>query len=173
MMRDSERCEVICKKDGKRCRAPAMMGKKTCVFHSPGQEKQAREARSRGGKNAHVPRIIPTTATPEVQLETLQDVSRLLATTINEVRRGLLDVRVGNCVAALATCLAKTLQDAEESEIAVQLEELKRLVGSRPVVAAANGHGILALTMQPETVREVIRNEPPQDSVDSGRAVIA
>jgi hypothetical protein len=162
-MVDIERCQTTCK-NGKRCRAPAMVGRTTCCFHSEDQKERGQKARSKGGKNSHPPRILPTTATAEVQLETLQDVSRLLATTINEVRRGLLDVKVGNCVAALATCLAKTLQDAEESEVAVQLEELKRLVGSRPVVAAANGHGtILALTMEPERVIEVRRNEPPQD----------
>jgi hypothetical protein len=162
MMRDSERCEVICKKDGKRCRAPAMMGKTTCVFHSPDQKENGDRARSRGGKNAHVPRILPTPATPEVPLETLQDVGRLLATTINEVRRGLLDVKIGNCVAALAGCLTKTLQDMEESEIAAQVEELRRLVEAKPLVAT-NGRGILALTMQPERAREVTLNEPPQD----------
>ena len=70
---------------------------------------------------------LPTNA-PDVKVEDGADVVKLLGATINQVRRGEIDPRVGNSVGYLANIvLAATGQRELESRIA----ELESLVKNR------------------------------------------
>ena len=61
--------------------------------------------------NRRFPREIE--AFPEHPLKTVQDVTDLLAETINHLRAGRLDPRVANTVGYLATAMLKALQQGD------------------------------------------------------------
>ena len=62
---------------------------------------------------------------PDVPLDDTRDVVRLLADTINHVRRGEIDPRVANSVGYLAGILIKAL---ERGEIEARLEALEAAI---------------------------------------------
>jgi hypothetical protein len=65
--------------------------------------------------------------TPDAPLANAHDVSELLAQTINQVRRGELDPKVGNAVGYLAGIFLKTIQQTEiENRIAALEAGIKR-----------------------------------------------
>jgi hypothetical protein len=57
-------------------------------------------------------RTLPPDA-PDAPLSGVPEVASLLAGTINQVRRGEIDPRVANCVAALSNSLLRAIQGAE------------------------------------------------------------
>ncbi|MFH1694521.1 MAG: hypothetical protein ABH880_02090 [Patescibacteria group bacterium] len=63
-----------------------------------------------------------------VEVENLRDVVDLLATTINEVRTGLVEIRTANCIGYLSGHLIKAFEVAELefriSRIEVAMEEI-------------------------------------------------
>jgi hypothetical protein len=97
--------------DGHPCQARRISGSKFRFFHAPEQEQARRAARKAGGlknKKAVLPRM-----TPDLQLLSTQDVEKLLAVTINEVRRGEVDSKVANGIGYLSAILVKSLQETE------------------------------------------------------------
>ncbi len=118
------------KKGGVRCRARRMENSKFCFFHSPAT-KQERQSAQRAGGLKNRPLALPSSV-PDVPLDNMRDVVRLLADTVNRVRRGELDPKVANSVGYLAGILMKGL---ERSDIEARLETLEAAVkprGSRP-----------------------------------------
>jgi hypothetical protein len=63
-------------------------------------------------------------------LKTLDDVRRLLARTINEVRRGDLDATVASKIGYLANILAGTIKDSQLEEIAARVAQLEEQLGA-------------------------------------------
>jgi hypothetical protein len=114
------------KDDGTACGAAALPGSQFCFFHDPAKAAARRQAQSAGGL-ANKMATLPADA-PDVKVEDGADVVKLLGETINQVRRGEIDPRVGNSVGYLANIvLAATGQRELESRIA----ELESLVKNR------------------------------------------
>ena len=114
------------KDDGTACGAAALPGSRFCFFHDPAKAAARRQAQSAGGL-ANKMATLPADA-PDVKVEDGADVVKLLGATINQVRRGEIDPRVGNSVGYLANIvLAATGQRELESRIA----ELESLVKNR------------------------------------------
>jgi len=114
------------KRNGKACKAAALPGSQFCFFHHPGKAAARWKAQSQGGR-ANRMATLPADA-PNVQIEDSADVVKLLSSTINSVRRGEIDPRVGNSVGYLANIvLTATGQRELESRIA----ELESLVKNR------------------------------------------
>jgi hypothetical protein len=114
------------KDDGTACGAAALPGSRFCFFHDPAKAAARRQAQSAGGL-ANKMATLPADA-PDVKVEDGADVVKLLGETINQVRRGEIDPRVGNSVGYLANIvLAATGQRELESRIA----ELESLVKNR------------------------------------------
>jgi hypothetical protein len=88
------------KADGTSCRAAALPGSQFCFFHDPTRAAARRKAQSRGGQ-AHKMATLPAD-TPAVKVEDGADVVKLLGVTINQVRRGEIDPRIGNTVGYLS-----------------------------------------------------------------------
>ena len=124
------RCEHI-KTDGQVCKANATSGSAYCFFHDPATRDERTAARRAGGQ-ANRPAI--AREAPVRELETSSHVARLLAETINNVRRSELDPKVANCVGYLSTILLKSL---EQSEIADRLEALERVMPAVPPSASS------------------------------------
>ena len=79
-------------------------------------------ARQAGGvARSRVPAVLPGD-TQELPLRNTSDVCALLAESINQVRRGQLDPRVGNAVGYLASILLGALQQGPLEERLCRLE---------------------------------------------------
>ena len=110
------------KKDGKRCGADAQSGKTLCIFHDPRRAADGRRARRMGGiSRSRTAAVLPPDALDN-PLRNTQDVSTLLAESINQIRRGELDPRVANSVGHLASILLGALQQGPLEERLARLE---------------------------------------------------
>jgi hypothetical protein len=69
--------------------------------------------------------------TPNLPLASVADVVTMLGATINQVRRGELDVRVANAVGYLGGVLLKGLQEGELEQRIAALEEQAAEAGRR------------------------------------------
>jgi len=114
------------KKNGKSCGADAQIGKDLCVFHDPAKAEDGHRARRAGGINRSQSKTRLQPQTSDIPLRTTRDVSRLLAESINQLRRGQLDARVANAVGFLAGILLKAL---EQSRVEEGLNHLEAIVG--------------------------------------------
>jgi hypothetical protein len=109
-------------KEGKQCSAHAMHDSEHCFFHSSDQEKQRKQAQVKGGKGNLV---IVKEPLPPVEIKEVSDVVKLLEDTVNRVRSGEVDVRIGNCIGVLSGQLIKAL---EVASIANRVEIIERAI---------------------------------------------
>ena len=94
------------KRDGKRCRAPALAGKKYCALHAePGR---AAALGRKGGCRRTV--CSPDSLKEFVAPQSAADLRDLLAEAIIEIRAGKLDPKVGNALGYLGTSLLRALE---------------------------------------------------------------
>src|SRR5438445_5728229 len=94
------------KRDGKRCRAPALAGKKYCALHAePGR---AAALGRKGGCRRTV--YSPDSLKEFVAPQSAADLRDLLAESIIEIRAGKLDPKVGNALGYLGTSLLRALE---------------------------------------------------------------
>jgi hypothetical protein len=120
-MDDRPACEFI-KPDGNRCCAKARPGRTLCFAHDPKLKDKRDAARRAGGvASARKAAVLPPD-TADLCLVTVGDVCTMLAGTINQARRGELDVKIANCLGYLGSVLLKAL---EGSELERQFAELK------------------------------------------------
>ena len=114
------------KDDGTACSSASLPGSRFCFFHDPAKAAARRQAQSAGGL-ANKMATLPADA-PDVKVEDGADVVKLLGATINQVRRGEIDPRVGNSVGYLANII---LAATGQRELESRLAELETLVKSR------------------------------------------
>lgn len=127
-MRDSDRKCRGKRADGDPCHAAVASGSDYCFFHDPDRAEERREAQALGGSRNRMKTL--ATDAPDVTVGTCEDVVRLLAKTINQVRRGEIDPRVANAVGYLANVLIRAL---EQGEIEARLAALEAaLAAPRP-----------------------------------------
>jgi hypothetical protein len=117
------KCKYISEK-GKKCSANAMNESEYCFFHDPDGEykKQRKDAQSKGGK-ANL--VTVKTPLPPITISEAKDVVGLLEDTINKVRAGELDVKVGNCIGVLSGQLIKAL---ELANVTSRVEAIERVI---------------------------------------------
>ena len=115
-------CEFL-KADGERCGAQAMVGTTRCYLHNPAiSAEEKRAAQARGGRT-HAP--VLTASLPVIPVNTPLDVITLLADTVGRVRSGELNVRLANCLCALAGQLLKAF---EMTQTVGSIEKIQRVV---------------------------------------------
>ena len=112
-----KKCEFR-KKNGERCRADAQTGKSLCVFHDPARADDGHRARQAGGVHRSHSAAVLSSDTPDHPLGDTNQVSVLLADSINRLRRGQLDPRVANSMGYLASVLLKALDQRLEDRLA-------------------------------------------------------
>jgi len=108
--------------EGIQCSAQAMKDSDYCFFHNPENQKQLKEAQARGGR-ANV--TIVKNPLPPIEIKNIKDVVKLLEETVNDIRAGKLEVKVGNCIGILSGHLIKAL---EVASIANRVEIIERAI---------------------------------------------
>jgi hypothetical protein len=106
--------------EGQRCRARRTANSQFCFFHAP-EEAAKRAAAQRAGGLKNRPAVL-SGDTPDLQLASLQDITSLIAETINQTRRGEIDAKVANAVGYLASLLLKAIEKVQLEEQMVTLE---------------------------------------------------
>ena len=129
----SKRCRGT-NTQGEPCEAIPMEGEAYCFFHHPDRREERLEARREGGRQG---RLNVLKDVSDLRLERVGDVTRLLAETINHVRTGRLDPRIGNTVGYLAGILLKAL---EQGEVEARLNALEQAVRQRGPLPEAFSH---------------------------------
>lgn len=110
------------KSNGGQCGADAQTGKVLCVFHDPARSADGRRARRAGGVNrSRLPVVLPVD-TPDHSLASPNDVANLLAQSINQLRRGELDLRIANGIGYLSSVLLRALEQGPMEERLAHLE---------------------------------------------------
>jgi hypothetical protein len=117
----AKKCELW-KKGGERCNADAQTGKRVCVFHDPNKASDGRRARRAGGITRSRAATVLQLDTPDHPLGDTNQVSVLLADSINRLRRGQLDPRVANAMGYLASVLLKALENGRIEDWLAHLE---------------------------------------------------
>lgn len=107
----TRRCQHV-RPDGSSCKATAQPGG-FCFWHDPAAAERRRQAQSAGGKTRCRPRATLGPNVPDVDVSTLAELRVLLVRTVNQVRRGELDTRAGNCVGYLGSVLHRVLLDSQ------------------------------------------------------------
>jgi hypothetical protein len=110
------------KKNGQRCGADSQTGKRLCIFHDPAKVSEGRRARRAGGITRTRAAAVLPADTPDHPLGDTNQVSVLLADSINRLRRGQLDPRVANAMGYLASVLLKALENAKIEDRLAHLE---------------------------------------------------
>src|SRR6185369_5083233 len=91
------------------CRANAQTGSPFCFFHDPSLEKERAQARHVGGVSRSRRVVLPADL-PAKRLQTATEVVELLGETINQIRRGKLDLRVSNAIGYLSSILLSAIE---------------------------------------------------------------
>jgi hypothetical protein len=117
----AKRCEFP-KKNGERCGADVQTGKNVCVFHDSAKAVEGRRARRAGGISRSRRAAVLPSDTPDRPRGNAKDVSALLAESINQLRRGQLDPRVGNAMGYLTSVLLHSLEQGALEERVARLE---------------------------------------------------
>jgi hypothetical protein len=117
-------------KDGTPCRGRVRPGSRWCFAHNPSLATRREQARREGGRARSRPAKVLPVNTEDVPCATIADVKRLLGITVNQVRRGQLEVKVGTCVGFLSGLLRKATEagDLEQkvADLREQLAEVQR-----------------------------------------------
>lgn len=126
MAGNNARCQAP-KADGSPCQATPLSGSRFCFFHDPDRANERQAGRQAGGRTGRAA-TLPTDS-EFMDIKTSADVVVLLSDTINRVRVGEIDPRVGNCVGYLAGVVMKALEQGEAEE---RLKALEAAVDNRP-----------------------------------------
>lgn len=155
-------CEFI-KPDGNRCRAKARPGRTLCFSHCP-ELKDRRDAARRAGGIASAKRaaVLPA-KTPDLPLANMADLVGLLATSINHVRRGELDPRIGNTIAYMSSVLIRAL---DNGELERRMADLEARLGEQNKTPVANG--VPVWTGRPEPPAPPSSAGRPESGIEGG-----
>jgi len=123
---------------GAKCRAHAVRNSKFCLLHHKGT---AAKLGSKGGRRRarYDPSLLAQTGEPR----TAADVCRVLATSVTELRSGVLDPRMATAIGYLATALLKALESADFEK---RLSKLESRAAQVPTNQAQETHAHLART---------------------------
>jgi hypothetical protein len=104
----ARRCSFVSEAN-RPCKANAQLASEFCFFHDPAVQEK-RTASRRAGGIARTRPIVLSTTFPTTPLRTASDVVELLSETINQVRRGELDLRVSNAIGYLSGILLSAIE---------------------------------------------------------------
>jgi hypothetical protein len=107
--------------EGTYCRANAQAESPYCFFHDPALVEQRATARRAGGI-ARTQRVVLPGGLPIKRLQTAAELVELLGETINQVRRGEMDLRISNAIGYLSGILLSAIEKSSYEERLAALE---------------------------------------------------
>jgi hypothetical protein len=118
---------------GHPCTAPARPGRSSCWSHADDVPAEVKSAARRRGGTARAHQILALkTQVAElhepVQMQSPEDVSKILEDTVSKVRSGALPPRVGSVIAQLANAALKSF----ELDVLRRLQELEKASEQHP-----------------------------------------
>ena len=119
MTLNQDTCPHI-KADGKQCRARKVRGSGYCFFHDPAKTAERTAAQKAGGRNGRA--VVLPLDVPVRHLKTAADVVDLLSETVNHVRTGQMDPKIGNCIGYLSGIILKAAAQGDMEERLAALE---------------------------------------------------
>jgi hypothetical protein len=169
---DAPRCPST-NRDGSPCRGLVRPGKTHCFAHDPALAERRAAGNHAGGSTprrhgrALLPaaELPPAEAIPDVKLTTTAEVIVFLGVTINEVRRGQLDPKVGNCLSALIGQLIKSIAPGDTAD---ELAEMKKQIEELRNAHVRNGASRTQRTAPAARRAEGQRREPDPDRTERG-----
>lgn len=114
-------------RDGRQCKANAQTGAEFCFFHDPALSEERAAARKAGGV-ARTRKVTLPENLQDKRLQTASQVVELLGETINQVRRGELDLKVSNAIGYLSGILLSAIEKGSYEE---RLSALEAAVATR------------------------------------------
>jgi hypothetical protein len=114
------------KRGGVACQVAALPGSEFCFFHDPARAAERWAAQAQGGRQNRAKTL--DASTPDLKITDARGVVRLVSETINQVRKGAIDTRVGTTVGYLAGVLVKAL---EQADLEQRIESLEALIKAR------------------------------------------
>jgi len=117
-------------KNSSPCKAPPLLNSDYCFFHDPGNSEVRKIANSNGGKRGKVSTL--PTISPDLPLNSAQDILSLLSESINQVRRGDIDPRIANAVGYLSALVLKAREQYELEERIRKLEGIAKQLAETP-----------------------------------------
>ncbi len=123
--RTSKQCQAT-KQNGGGCEATALSDSDFCFFHDPSIAAERKAAQSLGGKGNRMKTLDPNT--PGVKIQNSENIIALLAETIDQVRRGIIDHRVANAVGYLANIAMRAV---EQNELEARMRKLESVFKDR------------------------------------------
>jgi hypothetical protein len=110
------------KPGGERCEAVCRAGTEFCSFHDPDLAEVMRDSRAAGGRARNKPAAVVDGQCPDMPVGSAADIVALLADTINRVRRGTLDPKIGNVVGYLTSVAIRCLEVGQLEDRLAHLE---------------------------------------------------
>lgn len=122
-------CNAI-KEDGTSCKVITVTDQDKCLFHSTDPEtvSKRKEGSRRGGQNGHKQMLRPEEA--EVALVNLEDVTKIVAKTINDVRQNRVTTNQANTIGYLCGIFVKTYEIREVESKVQNIELILKKRGS-------------------------------------------
>jgi hypothetical protein len=114
------------REEASHCKANAQTSSEFCFFHDPALVKDRAAARRAGGI-ARTRKIVLPNDLPVKRLQTVAEVVELLGETINQLRRGEIDLRVSNAIGYLSSILLNAI---EKSSFEERLDALEAAVAN-------------------------------------------
>jgi len=107
------------KPNNEQCAANAMIGSKFCFSHNPETKEEKIAAVIKGGRASKKNHNF----LPPISLEKPKDTINLITTTINEVRKGLIELKIANCIGYLSGHLIKAFEITDLEDRISRLEK--------------------------------------------------
>lgn len=126
--RNRPQCRGV-KPNGAKCSLTASPGSRFCFWHDQKRQAERRVAQATGGRRGSA--IILPADSPDIEISSARDVVGLLSQTVNQVRRGQLDVRVANSVAYICGYILKAREQGEIDDRLAKVEAALKSGGIR------------------------------------------
>lgn len=122
--------------DGLPCQADVPRGGTLCIWHDPARQREAAEARRRGGVNANLPPERPPLEVPGPPPKTLEEATRWAAWAVHAVASGAMDPKQGREVAYLLRAFMdgrKSVDRVDDRvrQLRAEIEKLRKGAGGR------------------------------------------
>ncbi len=89
-----------------------MIGSGYCFTHNPKTKSAQRKAAKKGGKASGIKKM----NLPPIEINDVEDVTRVLNDTTNQLRQGKIDIKTANCISIMMANIIKTMEMKDKKD---------------------------------------------------------